>query len=549
MSQNTPGEANVPLVSEPPIGLPNASWERYRARVLDPSSAVQRAEEVALHPTVYSVDSVLIRGGAVEGALKALGSIARELGLGLVEDDEARAEREFLGRPEFGPEERGLIEENWVESARVVRLDPAAPAEPVDAWRLVQAYRAATGRADEVSLDHLVFSATDIGGTPYTIPHVAGGAPHDISSSGGGTPYTIPHSNNGLSTYAMPGSGGRQPVAWLGPEPAPRNDPKVRRPVVAVLDTGVGEHPWLGSDVVIRDPEVLGLPLGLPRLVPDTEETGTANPLVGGLEADAGHGTFIAGLIRQQSADARILSVRVFRGDGVVAESQLVRSLRRLVLWQVVAMAAGDPEMPPVDVLSLSLGYYHEQPADLAFDPLLWLPLKALGALGVTVVAASGNDATTREMFPAAFADYPGGPPRTAPEALPLQAVGALNPNGSTVALFSNEGPWVLHRRVGAGLVSTFPTTINTSLNPVASLAHEGRTRASIDPDDFASGFATWSGTSFAAPVFAGEVAAALADLYAGGADSTKAADAVERGRKALANLPGARAADGGGSR
>ncbi len=32
-----------------------------------------------------------------------------------------------------------------------------------------------------------------------------------------------------------------------------------------------------------------------------------------------------------------------------------------------------------------------------------------------------------------------------------------------------------------------------------------------MDPDDFSSGFGVWSGTSFAAPVLAGEVAAALA--------------------------------------
>jgi hypothetical protein len=39
------------------------------------------------------------------------------------------------------------------------------------------------------------------------------------------------------------------------------------------------------------------------------------------------------------------------------------------------------------------------------------------------------------------------------------------------------------------------------------------RLRSSIDPDDFGGGFATWSGTSFAGPVLAGQfVAAVLAD-------------------------------------
>jgi hypothetical protein len=34
--------------------------------------------------------------------------------------------------------------------------------------------------------------------------------------------------------------------------------------------------------------------------------------------------------------------------------------------------------------------------------------------------------------------------------------------------------------------------------------------RATIDPDDFHSGFGVWSGTSFAAPVLAGQIAAQL---------------------------------------
>ena len=94
--------------------------------------------------------------------------------------------------------------------------------------------------------------------------------------------------------------------------------------------------------------------------------------------------------------------------------------------------------------LSLSLGYYHEQPDDITFDPKLLEPLHGLGALGVAVVVAAGNDATDRpDVSRPPSPRWPGGPV-TVPEpgCVPLVSVGALNPNG-TVALFSNAGEWV----------------------------------------------------------------------------------------------------------
>jgi hypothetical protein len=62
-----------------------------------------------------------------------------------------------------------------------------------------------------------------------------------------------------------------------------------------------------------------------------------------------------------------------------------------------------------------------------------------------------------------------------------------------------------------------------------------------MDYDDFSSGFGVWSGTSFSAPVFVGELAKALADAYlAGDADrSTKAA--VARMRELIDEQPSGR--------
>jgi len=362
-----------------------------------------------------------------------------------------------------------------------------------------------------------------------------GGNPFTDSHGMGGNPFTDSHGAGALGGYGAAGLGGRQPVNWVGQPPAnryPLDGSTVRRPLVAVLDSGVVEHPWLGPEHVEHDPTVLGQRLGLVTEPSDT--SGMSDPLVGDLEADAGHGTFIAGLIRQACPDARILAVRVFGGDGVVAEGQLLRSLQLLAVRQALAVN-GDTSVQPVDVVSLSLGYYHEQPADAAFDALLLGPIAMLGRLGATVVVSAGNDATVRPMYPAAFTPHDKGPVPAAHDALPVIAVGATNPNES-VALFSNDGPWVRALRPGAALVSSYPRTFDASGQPAAELVTAaGEWRSALDPDDYSAGFAVWSGTSFAAPVLAGQIAAQLLVLYAAGDRAADANAAVDRGWTAIA--------------
>jgi subtilisin family serine protease len=163
--------------------------------------------------------------------------------------------------------------------------------------------------------------------------------------------------------------------------------------------------------------------------------------------------------------------------------------------------------------------------------------LRALGALGVAVVTSAGNDATTRPMFPAAFAPHPQGlVRRNEPGVLPIVSVGALNPDGS-IAMFSNEGPWVRVHRPGAALVSTLPVTFDASRAPSLETTYRGEVRATIDPDDFSSGFGTWSGTSFAAPILAGEIAEWLNASSRLRADTVSAESALDLGWDALRNF------------
>jgi serine protease len=159
-----------------------------------------------------------------------------------------------------------------------------------------------------------------------------------------------------------------------------------------------------------------------------------------------------------------------------------------------------------------------------------------MGECGVAVVCSAGNDATARPMFPAAFApwaDGKGGVPASK-TMVPVTSVGALNPNG-TDALFSNAGPWVRAYAPGAAVLSTLPSTFQGGLQPAARTEAYMRVRESIDPDDFRGGFAVWSGTSFAAPLFAGRLAERLVDKVDPAHDDRSTA--VERAWKALTEI------------
>jgi subtilisin family serine protease len=239
----------------------------------------------------------------------------------------------------------------------------------------------------------------------------------------------------------------------------------------------------------------------------------------------------MAGLVRLFCPDADLISVRTVDHDGVVVESALVAALAQIIEL-VRRERDGEPGGRAIDVLVLSMGYYHETPETDPFEPILVASLDALGRLGVVVVAAAGNDATSRPMYPAALAPWSNlrGLSTTSADRLPVISVGATNPDGAA-ALFSNDGPWVRAWEAGAAVVSTMPVTFHGGMSAVARRLDAGQVRSSLDPDDYSAGFAVWSGTSFAAPVLAGKLARAIGDgLDSGGGRQ----EAVARGWKAV---------------
>ena len=164
-----------------------------------------------------------------------------------------------------------------------------------------------------------------------------------------------------------------------------------------------------------------------------------------------GHGTFIAGLIRQNCPDADILSLKVMSPDGIVEEADLLTALDYLADRQLAAQG-GQPELA-VDVVSLSLGYYHEEPEDYRTDG------PTAGADRPTAQSRRHRRRGCRQRqheprVPAGRAYpirngilQPPAPAQTVADIAgltadrwpPLISVGALNPDNS-VALFSNGG-------------------------------------------------------------------------------------------------------------
>ncbi|GAA2858985.1 S8/S53 family peptidase [Streptosporangium fragile] len=212
---------------------------------------------------------------------------------------------------------------------------------------------------------------------------------------------------------------------------------------VALADTGLADHPWWRKSpwFLERGHDTVE--------VPDSDGDGVLDP-------QAGHGTFIAGLIVQSAPGVRIRPIRVLNGHGVGDEAGLLRVLRRL-------------RTAPPQVLNLSFGghTFDDRPS-----PLVEAALAELA--GTVTVACAGNTASDRPFWPAA-----------SPQVI---AVGALDAAERAGAPFSAYGSWVDACARGEWLSSAFP--------------EHGEFR----------GYARWSGTSFAAALVSGAIAAAAVD-------------------------------------
>ena len=249
------------------------------------------------------------------------------------------------------------------------------------------------------------------------------------------------------------------PPRWYTPSPSrrsPRPSNAARAtPRVVVIDTGLARQPQL-PDFLRRAQSVSAAARGHTD-VPDANRDRWLDPA-------AGHGTFIAGIIERIAPGCAIEVIGILGPQGEGSESAVVDEIT----------SVANRRIRP-DFLNLSFGGYVWEEA-----PMLSRAVLLAQKQGIVVVASAGNDSTCRPSFPAAI---PG-----------VVSVGAIGPDGP--AWFSNYGSWVRACAPGMDVVSSFFRAFDG-----AEVPSGGR-----DIDRFKA-WATWSGTSFAAPAVIGALA------------------------------------------
>jgi membrane-anchored mycosin MYCP len=260
----------------------------------------------------------------------------------------------------------------------------------------------------------------------------------------------------GSGELSWGGQGDPTPLAELPGWPPARSGAG-RGARVAILDTAAVTPSPLSGDWLDRFSDVRPLPDGVQPVY-------------------AGHASFVAGLVLANAPAATVEVRQVLQPDTGTASA-----------WDVArAIVAAD--RAGADVINLSLVCYTadgEAPMALAHAIAQVSP-------DTVVVAAAGNygnnpteNLRRRPAWPAALPT--------------VVAVGAADGQGAVAPFTPPDVPWIDVFTEGVDLQSTY----------LSGQLQGGDEHAAADGEEF-GGFATWSGTSFAAGVFSGAVAAGV---------------------------------------
>jgi hypothetical protein len=249
------------------------------------------------------------------------------------------------------------------------------------------------------------------------------------------------------------------PPATVTEQRPPQPDGTGAGLLVGICDTGI----W--AQAAVRHPAWLG---GYTATEADVDPLYSSSTT---LALEAGHGTFIAGVLRRAAPAVGFDPTVALSPDGIGDEESVCAAL--------------DALDPAVAFINLSLGCYTQ--GDRPSMPLG----NAIAGRAAVVVAAAGNASSTRPTWPAAL------PHVVAVAALSRTRAGLL-PAG-----YSNHGPWIDLCAPGdwSGPYVT-GTLVPPKDEPVVF---------DVPPKDepvVFDGWAAWEGTSFAVPYTIGRMAA-----------------------------------------
>ena len=325
--------------------------------------------------------------------------------------DELLVRDEYLGQVQSLI--RGTVTDGFQDGVTLLTVDSRGNRDVDDSLRLIDE-RLGVG----VATPNHILSVCPVAPCPATEPD---GAPGDAPPD----PGVCPGGGEGILVY-VPDTG---------------------------LLAGAAEHTWLAG--VQGEPDPL----------PPPDSAGQVP-----IPVYAGHGTFVAGVLRCMAPLCQVRVSRDFRVAGGISEYKLIKQL---------AQALG--LMP--DIISLSAGTTSRKDLPLLSFELFWRRYQHYK--GLIMVAAAGNNGTRRPFWPAAF-----------PQVL---SVGALAANWRARAYFSDYGSWVDTYAPGEDLVNAFATGTYRYGEPPRTGEHQAF-----------HGMARWSGTSFSTPLVAGLLAARM---------------------------------------